>query len=145
MRAVRATVLPYTIHRCAARPWVQVTDGDGFPDTWLTDYLQFVAWQDHPPRHVWHEARELVQAAVWLHVRDRTWPTGDLGIWTGYLLALAGDQPDRAASHAVHRAVATLHRAYAFWHWRRTVPWQPFPPAATDRQRWLQFLLPPLD
>ena len=118
---------------------MQVTDGDGFLDAWVADSLHCVAWQDHPPRHVWHEARELVQAAVWLAVHARTWSTGDLGLWTAYVLALAGDQPDRAAFHAAHRAVATLHRAYAFWHWRYTVPWQPFPSAAA-----LQSLLPPL-
>ncbi len=70
--------------------------------------------------------------------------TVDLGVWTAYGLALAGPTPDRAARLAVHRAVATLHRAYAFWHWRRTVPWQPFPTGAADRRRWVASLLPPL-
>ena len=71
------------------------------------------------------------------------WREGDLGVWTAYVLMWAGPQPDRAARLAVRRTVATLHRAYAFWHWSRTVPWQPFPVHAADRRAWTQALLPP--
>ncbi len=144
MRAARATAPPYRAYHGGDRPWVQVYDAEGFPEAWLNDYLPCVAWQDHPPRHVAHEARELIPAATWLALHERSWPAGDLGVWTAYGLALAGPTPDRAARLAVHRAVATLHRAYAFWHWRRTVPWQPFPTGAADRRRWVASLLPPL-
>ncbi len=53
--------------------------------------------------------------------------------------------PGPGARLAVHRAVATPHRAYAFWHWRRTVPWQPFPTGVADCRRWVASLLPPVD
>ena len=95
MRAARATAPPYRVHRGGDRPWVHVYGGDGFPEAWLNDYIQFVAWQDHPPRHVAHEAWELIQAATWLAANGRTWPAGDLGVWTAYGLALTG--PPRTA------------------------------------------------
>jgi len=145
MRAARGTAPPYGTQACQARPWAQVYDAEDFPEAALNDYLPFVAWQDHPPRRIAHEARELAQAATWLAWPGHTWREGDLGVWTACVLMLAGPQPDRAARLAVRRAVATLHRAYAYWHWRRTVPWQPFPVHAADRRAWTQSLLPPPD
>ena len=44
---------------------------------------------------------------------------------------------------AAYRAAATLHRVYAFWHWRRWVRRQPFPVFRAGRHDWLGVILPP--
>ncbi len=120
MRAARATAPPSGTPACRARPWAPVYDAAGFPEAALNDYLRFVASQDHPPRRVAHGAPAWAQAATGLAGHGHPRREGDLGVWTAYVLMLAGPQPDRAARLAVRRAVATLHRAYAYWHWRRT-------------------------
>lgn len=135
---------PYTARVCRGRPWVVIEDADGFPEVGVNDYLTFVAWQDHPPRHCRHAAHDLAHAATWLGGHQLTWAEADRAVWTAYCQDLAGERPDRAAWLAAYRATATLHRAYAFWHWRRWVRRQPFPVSRGERQEWLQAILPPL-
>lgn len=133
---------PYTIQRRPWRPWVMVYDADGFPDALMNDYLHYVAWQDHPARRCYHEARELTQAATWLGLHGCTWRQADTGIWTAYCRDLARDiPPDTRGISAAHRAIATLHRAYAFWHWNQRLPWQPFPTAASERLAWVRWAI----
>ena len=83
-----------------------VGPGSGCTEDAWNDCLQVVAWQDHPPRHVAHEARELAQAAAWLRGHDQTWHEGDPGVWCAYVRALASLERDRAARLAVHRGGA---------------------------------------
>ncbi len=133
---------PYTIQHRPWRPWVMVYDADGFPDALMNDYLHYVAWPDHPPRRCYHEARELTQAATWLGFHGYTWRQADAGMWAAYCQDLTGGAPpDTRAISAAHRAIATLHRAYAFWHWHQRLPWQPFPIAAADRQAWVRWAI----
>lgn len=133
---------PYAVHYRPWRPWAFVYDADGFPDILMNDYLQYVAWQDHPPRRCHYEARQLTQAATWLSFQGFTWEQADAGIWWAYLQDMAGSTPpDRRTIAAAHQAVATLHRAYAFWHWQHRLPRQPFPVSAADRQAWIRWAI----
>jgi hypothetical protein len=141
--AARPAGPPYRARVCRGRPWAVIDDADGFPEAGLNDYLTFVAWQDQPPRHCLHAAHDLANAATWLGFHHLTWGEADRAVWAAYCQDLAGERPDRAAWLAVYRATATLHRLYAFWHWRRWVRWQPFPGSQGERHEWLQAILPP--
>lgn len=50
-----------------------VDDADGFLDPLMNDYLHNVAWQAHPPRRCYHEARELTQVGTWLGFHAYAW------------------------------------------------------------------------
>ena len=103
--------------------------------------MTFVAWQDQPPEHVRAEARELAQAATWLSCHRLTWATADRDVWMDYCQDIAWEPPPgEPVFHRAYRAVATLHRAYGFWHWwePRRIPRQPFPGWLEERREWVQ-------
>ena len=72
---------------------------------------------------------------------ELTWATADRDAWMDYCQAIAWEPPPTApALHRAYRAVATLHRAYGFWHgWdSRQIPRQPFPGGLEERREWVQ-------
>ena len=90
----------------------------------------------------WGFPLDEIHAATWLHrTATAQWATTDQDRWAVFLqgIALGYDHRQQVASSRAFRAVAALHRAYAFWHWRdpRHFPIQPFPSTVEARHHYL--------
>jgi hypothetical protein len=140
----------YHLERIRIRPWVLIRDAEGFGEDLCNDYLVFAAWQDRPRGQIWADARWLADAATWLHrTATAQWATTDQDRWAVFLqdITLGYDNRQQVASSRAFRAVAALHRAYAFWHWRdpRHFPIQPFPSTGEARHRWVEHVMDIVD
>jgi len=132
----------YHVTPLTHRPWVVLRDGAGFSDPLTMDYLTFYAWQDRTPKQVRSEGRWLAIAATWLAGdQHHDWTHADWDLWQTFVqdVALHARLCGQAPTWQARQAVATLHRAYAYWHWKQPqrFPFQPFPGHQADRQAWI--------